>query len=364
MVQWNLKIKTVLLSTLSEFSNGKFLPTKERSIIGKYDVYGSNGIITKTEKFLYDQPVIVIGRVGANCGTIHRTENLSWITDNCIVSIPKPETDFNFLFYALKFLNLNYLAIGSAQPLLTQDILNSIDIMSVTLPQQQKIGKILYDLDRKIENFQNQNEILEQITQVIFKSWFEDFDGITEFQDSELGKIPKGWNVGIFQNIVDIGSGKRPNDKRLIRTSEYNIPCHGASKIDAYVKVPLFEKPILLTGRVGTLGIVHRISFPCFPSDNTLIIVAQDNIFYEYVYFCITKIDFNSYNRGTSQPLLTQTDIKNIKIIIPSKKIIESFSKLIKEFFNQIDHNNLQIINLVKTRDFLLPKLMSGEIML
>ena len=69
MGRWNLTAKQVQLSELSEFRNGKFLPTNERSTIGKYDVYGSNGIIAKSEKFLYDKPVIVIGRVGVNCGS-------------------------------------------------------------------------------------------------------------------------------------------------------------------------------------------------------------------------------------------------------------------------------------------------------
>ena len=80
--------KQVQLSELSEFRNGKFLSNKECLSDGKYDVFGSNGIIAKSEKFLYEKPVIVIGRVGANCGTVNSTTKPSWITDNCIVSIP------------------------------------------------------------------------------------------------------------------------------------------------------------------------------------------------------------------------------------------------------------------------------------
>ena len=154
-----MKTEYVLLSALSEFKNGKFLPTNERLQSGKYDVYGSNGKIAKTTKSLYQQPVIVIGRVGANCGAINFTKKSSWITDNCIVAIPKSETDFDFLYYLLRFLKLNNLAIGSAQPMLTQDLLNSIEILNFDSPEKEKIGKILSDLDSKIQNPQKNSGI-------------------------------------------------------------------------------------------------------------------------------------------------------------------------------------------------------------
>ena len=71
------------------------------------------------------------------------------------------------------------------------------------IEEQKKIGKSLYNLDSKIENLRNQNRLLEQTAQVIFQSWFVDFDGVTEFEDSELGKIPKGWSVKTIRNVCN-----------------------------------------------------------------------------------------------------------------------------------------------------------------
>jgi type I restriction enzyme, S subunit len=271
-----------------------------------------------------------------------------------------------FLYYVMasnEFVNYSSQGSqGTKMPRASWDFLEKYEQMIPSLDEQEKIGKTLDDLDAKIQNIQNQNRILEQTAQAIFQSWFVDFDGVTEWDDSELGKIPKGWSVKFLSEIVDISSGKRPNEKSKSVTLEYDIPCYGASKIDYYVKEALIEKPILLTGRVGTLGIIHRVYSPCFPSDNTLILLPKDYLFFEFIYFNLKQIDFQYYNRGTSQPLITQTDLKKIKIIIPNQHLLKSFNTNVKEFFKKINQNDSQIDMITKTRDILLPKLMSGEI--
>ena len=93
--------------------------------------------------------------------------------------------------------------VGSALPLLTLRELKAIPIPIPSLPEQNKITKILDDVYEKIITLQNQNKILEQTAQAIFKSWFVDFDGVTEFEDSELGKIPKGWSVDRLEKFVN-----------------------------------------------------------------------------------------------------------------------------------------------------------------
>ena len=105
-----------------------------------------------------------------------------------------------FVFHMLKqrriFQYANSVAGGSVQKDLTHPAFKSCIISFPKSKQEQiKIGIFLNDLDTKIQNLQNQNKILEQTAQAIFKSWFIDFDGQTEFEDSELGQIPKGWSV-------------------------------------------------------------------------------------------------------------------------------------------------------------------------
>jgi len=77
-----------------------------------------------------------------------------------------------------------------------------------------------------------------------------------------------------------------------------------------YVNEALYNEPIIVIGRVGTHGIVQRFNTQCWPSDNTLVIKSNH---YEFAYQILKGIDYRALNRGSTQPLITQTDIKNYK---------------------------------------------------
>jgi len=102
--------------------------------------------------------------------------------------------------------------------------------------------------------------------------------------DSELGEIPEGWKVGTLGDLAEVTSGKRPDETFASATSEANVPLWGGNGPMAYVRQPLFIEPILLTGRVGTLGSVFRIPSACWPSDNTLVVLPRKRLYTEYLY--------------------------------------------------------------------------------
>lgn len=229
------------------------------------------------------------------------------------------------------------------------------------LEEQRRIAGILGSLDDKIELNRRINANLEAQAQALFRSWFVDFEPFRDgpFVDSELGKIPQGWKVGTFQDIINITSGKRPPLKVDKCTSEAYIPVYGASSIQAYTTSFLRNEDLLLIGRVGTLGIVQKVTGLSWPSDNTLIITSP---FYEYSYQILKTIDFNKLNRGSTQPLITQTDIKNQIILLPSNEVLYRYEKISANMFSLNKKNNSEIKTLSALRDTLLPKLMAGEI--
>jgi len=126
-----------------------------------------------------------------------------------------------------------------------------------------------------------------------------------------------------------------------------------------YVSETLHVKPILIIGRVGTHGIIQRIKGKSWPSDNTLVIQSE---YYEYTFQILENMDYQSLNRGSTQPLITQTDIKKYKIIFPENNLLKDFEKRIDNLFQLIDKNKEENKVLSGIRDKLLPKLMSGEI--
>lgn len=247
---------------------------------------------------------------------------------------------------------LENLMIGSAQKALTIVGIKGIELNLPPLEVQNKIAKVLSALDNKIELNNAINNNLEQQAQAIFKSWFVDFEPFGN-------TMPDDWKLGKLDEISNITSGKRPAQKSKEKNKEMFIPIIGASSTMGYTNDVLYNEKILVTGRVGTHGIVQKISFPCWTSDNTLVVKSD---FYEYIYQILKTIDYASLNRGSTQPLITQTDLKNIEIIIPNNKVLTKFEHLISSLTkmqNQINKENEQLAQL---RDTLLPKLMSGEI--
>lgn len=133
----------MLLRELFIFSNGK--PWKNLSP-GNFPVYGSTGIIGYSSKPLYCGKNILIARVGANCGYLQYVNGSYWVTDNTIIATPKNKIISKYGYYLLNTININYLKIGAAQPLLTIGILNSIEVNIHSLEQQLHIVNTISSL--------------------------------------------------------------------------------------------------------------------------------------------------------------------------------------------------------------------------
>ena len=131
-------------------------------------------------------------------------------------------------------------------------------------------------------------------------------------------------NVGKLSDIAYIDSGKRPPTKEALPIEGNNVPIVGASSIMGYTSAYLYNEPILVIGRVGTHGIIQPICGKSYPSDNTLVIKSD---YYTFCYNILREIDYKAINKGSTQPLITQTDIKNTEIIVPSKTDLLAFEE-------------------------------------
>lgn len=255
------------------------------------------------------------------------------------------------------------------------------------LEEQKRIADILGAFDDKIELLQKQNKTLEDMAKALFKSWFVDFDVVrakqkglpkadimreyhltdelydlfpSSFADSPLGPIPSGWEVKTIQEIAKISSGKRPQSAQDQKSLTHNVAVYGGNGIKWWTQTPLYTTPIIITGRVGTLGQVYRIYNPVWISDNALVFETNlDN--FEYLFYMLKNVDFSSFNRGSTQPLITQGDIKNVSLVY-NKGIIKEFHNIVVQYEKKILLNNKQIQTLTELRDTLLPRLISGKI--
>ncbi|MCM5673443.1 restriction endonuclease subunit S [Staphylococcus hominis] len=266
---------------------------------------------------------------------------------------------------------VNQFSIGSTRKNINAKIFGDMVISLPPRYYQDFVVNILDSLERKVKINKQMVANLEELSQILFKRWFIDFEfpneeGVPykssggEMIDSEIGEIPKGWEISKLDKIINIKSGKRPRNKVNIMDNKNKTPIIGASKIMGYTSDYLESEPILVMGRVGTHGVIQRFNNNVWPSDNTFIIKSK---FMIYTYFILINIDYKSLNRGSTQPLLSQKDIKNINIIIPkSDSLIVKYEEITNIYFKEIDVIKDQISYLIELRDTLLSKLMSGEL--
>ena len=128
---------------------------------------------------------------------------------------------------------------------------------------------------------------------------------------------------GTIQDIAKVKTGKRPKNKYASKEINNLYPIIGASRIIGYTDAFLYNESIITTGRVGTHGVIQRYREPVWVSDNSFIITSKHE---DYLYELLRNfINFDALNTGSTQPLITQSDLKNIDIYIPSKKEFSLF---------------------------------------
>lgn len=325
------------------------------------------GLEASSAKWIPSESVIVAmygnsaGRVAFN--KIPLTTNQAC----CNIIVDKSIADPLFLFYYLvrNYYKLEKLANGAAQQNLNVEVISNFSFPNISLSEQKRIANILSSFDNKIEILKKENKILEDIAENIFKEWFVKYnfpnkdgkpyrDSNGKMIDSELGPIPDGWRVGKLGEIVDVTSGKALPKDDLKSNGQY--PLLGANGEIGRTDKYLLNKTVIYTGRVGTLGNVFLYDAPAWYSDNTLIISPTQSFLY-YIFFVLQRQQLEKLDRGSTQPLITQTDLKNILVVIPDNDILTLFNKTIQTGNDRITISKRLLKTLDKIKTALLYKL-------
>ena len=236
-------------------------------------------------------------------------------------------------------------------PQITFAELSRLEVKLPNREAQRQILGILSAIDDKIENNRRINTNLELQAQALYKQWFVD-------------NRSDDWEKNKLESIIDIGSGKGLARIDFVEDGLY--PILGANGQIGRTNNFLIDKKdnVLFTGRVGTLGNVFRLQQKrAWLSDNTLIITPKKK-YYNYVYFFLKSSNLKDFNVGSTQPLIRQSDIKEMDILIPDYLTLEAFENKCIAMFDKINQANAEIDSLATLRDTLLPKLMNGEIKL
>ena len=344
--------------------------------------------------------VSCIGSVGYVVITKQNT-----VTNQQINSIIlKDGYDVDFIYYLMTIVgkDLNRLSqTSTAVPIISKSTFSNTRISVPSLKVQKRISSILKSLDDKIENNRKINENLEQQAQALFKSWFVDFEPFREqpFVESELGMIPEGWRVDVFDSIIkdiipgdwgkekeegnythkvacvrgcdfqDIKNGLRgKTPERYIL--EKNYTAKRFQDHDVLVEIS-GGTPTISTGRVCPISqkLIELYDSDIVCTNFCKVIRPMKGygafLYYSWLYKFNNKVMFG-YENGTS-------GIKNFRlkdftsiepVVIPPLEEIARFQELIDTIHMQIQMRGSESSRLSHLRDTLLPKLMSGEIKL
>jgi type I restriction enzyme S subunit len=387
---------TKKLGDCVDFFNGKAIKATSDE---RYPVYGSNGKIGFSSNEMYKNSII-LGRVGAYCGSVMIEKDKFWASDNTIVVKNNDNSDLTFLYYLFKNINFNQYAGGAAQPLITQSLLKQFGIKLPDLPTQTRIASVLSSYDDLIENNEKRIKALEEIAQLLYTEWFVRFhlpvevltkagfpDGNVKMVESgtEYGEVPEGWEVKKLGDVASIvrgcsysseeiddfigdyyivnlksfnrGSGFRFNGAKYysgsiskdqsLKTGNIVIAITDMTNDRAVIARPARIPEI--SGKITFSADVVKIISKILPSSFTYQLLST------YKFTETTKQKAN----GANVLHLNPTAILEFLSLIPNQKILEQFNLLCSPVENEIDKLINQNQNLSKTRDLLIPQLVT-----
>lgn len=346
-----MKFNKFALSELATIKYGKN-QKKVLSESGNVPIYGTGGLMGYATTSLYDKPSVLIGRKGT-IGKVKYVEHPFWTVDTLFYTIVNTDIVLpKYLYYVMSLIDLNNYNEGTTIPSLRTETLNRLEFDIPSLVEQETILSCLNPIDEKIALNNAINNNLEQQVSILYQSWFENFE-ITN------GVCPEDWSYQELSSIADIASGKRPPVKSNVCNQKTPISIVGAASVMGFTSEANHTDKILVTGRVGTHGVVQRFNTPCWTSDNTLVITSP---YYEFTNQILHQIDYSSMNRGSTQPLITQGDMKKVVVLVPDENTLAKFEEFAGSLMVKWEANNKENVKLASLRDTLLPKLMSGEL--
>lgn len=271
-------------------------------------------------------------------------------------------------------------ATGTTVLGIKQSELRKISVSVPPMQLQKDATSVLSALDDRITSLYDNQTTLEAIAQALFKSWFIDFDPVqakqegrepeginaatatlfpNSFEESELGLVPRGWQVGKVENLIELAYGKALKASDRLTGS---IPVYGSGGITGYHNKPLVNGPSIVVGRKGTVGSLYWEDQPFFPIDTVYYVKAKTPL--TYCFYQLKVLGLEGMNTDGAVPGLNRNNVYRLPVVIPANSVMDSFDDLVLPIRNRIFTNAVQAQTIAALRDTLLSRLISGQLRL
>lgn len=334
---------------------------------GDIPVYGANGVVGYSTVAKYTNRII-LGRVGAYCGSVAYCRGPFNATDNTLITeCDENKITYQYAYNLLKHFNLNSYAGGAAQPLITQTILKHLKSDIPPLPTQRKIAKVLSAYDDLIENNTKRIGILERMAEELYKEWFVRFRFPGHEKAKFVNGLPEGWKREYVVETFCFARGAALTKDEVFSnpTEEYKYPVYGAGRgiFGYFNKANACERVVIVAAIGESAGYVRRSHEDLsFVTSNSYIVKTKSRGEFPFMWHCLKNVDFSLYVGGSAQPMLSGRAISKAKCVVPDKEHVELFCRRCMSFEDEVDTLYSQNALLARQRDLLLPRLMSGKL--
>ena len=377
---------------------------------GTIPYYGATGVLDYIDQSIFTGKHILVAEDGSvltekDTPVFQLVDGKFWVSNHAHILSCNNEDDLYYIYYALQNTNISEFVSGSVQLKLNKSNLLKIKIPFLQDPiLRSKISNFLRDLDKKIEINIQLNQSLEKIAKTIFNSWFVKFDPVKVkkkgepltfsknisdlfpnfLEDSELGKIPKGWNIIKLGDILDILSGHAFKSKDyldegifVLRTKNFHNGIVKKTSKDVFLSENFlkthkdficeeFDYHLVMVGAsLGDTGMILSDCLPalrnqnmwCFKPKNSKI----SNFFTKFTVDMVTR-KLKSYATGSARDFFTKEDFRNHLLVLPNNQILDQY-KIISDLLLKKISKNFEEINLLKQlKEYLSPRLIKGKL--
>lgn len=276
------------------------------------------------------------------------------------------EVENEFIFYWLlsqkDYLMAKVGVTGIGAGKFDLDFLQKLIIPIPSERERKSIVGFASSISEKIRCNAKVNDNLLWQAQALYKDRFIDLKPFN-------GKMPPDWQLGTVSEIIELHDSKRiPLSSRERANLTKIYPYYGATSVMDYVDRYLFDGIYLLLGEDGTVvddkgfPILQYVEGKFWVNNHAHIITGKNGFTVETLYLLFSLTNVRSIVTGAVQPKISQANLNNVSVVIPSKAELSTFNSIVQPIFSQIRNLRAESDRLTSTRDILLPRLMSGEI--
>ena len=352
----NILSNTLDLNSAYFISEEDFVNINKRSKVKQYDIlFSMIGTVGSLYFETSDTIDYAIKNIGVfSCGDKEKAEWLYYYLQSSYAQQ-----------YIKRYLN------GAVQKFLPLKGLREFPVPQFNKELHNRI-KILLNIDQKIQTNNQINQELEAMAKTLYDYWFVQFDfpdqngkpykssgGKMVYHPELKREIPEGWGVEKLKYFLTIKNGK---DHKHLQDGKFAV--YGSGGIMRTVADYLYSGESILFPRKGTLNNVMYVNEEFWTVDTMFYSEVNKNNSALYVFYSVKDIDFNKLNTGTGVPSMTSSILYDLNIIVPEENILEKFNTIVKQNYETIKLNNIQNQELNQLRDWLLPMLMNGQVII